>query len=58
MEKSSSSCPWGDCPDLDHGPKSREHDGRFTKQRQPESQMMKTNTATMINGNNAQNSAK
>jgi hypothetical protein len=29
MEQILMSNPWGDCPGLDHGPRSREHESRF-----------------------------
>lgn len=58
MGKNSSLCPWGDCPDLDHGPKSNEHEGRFIKRNKLDSLMVKSDSAMMINGDNAKNIAK
>jgi hypothetical protein len=57
MGKNSMTCPWGDCPGLGHGPKSREHEDRFTKRNKAENLTMKNNSATMINDNSGQNHA-
>jgi hypothetical protein len=58
MEKNSVTCPWGDCPDLDHGPKSTEHEGRFLKPGKVSGQMVKSDSTAMISGNNTQNLTK
>lgn len=58
MEKDRTTCPWGDCPSLDRGPKSREHEERFVKRDQAAGYAAKNNALMAEDSNNAQNRAK
>ncbi len=56
MDKNSISCPWGDCPGLNHGQKSREHEGRFTNRSQALEETEGNSGVESINGVRQRNS--
>ena len=56
MDKFDFSCPGGDCPGLDKGPRSREHDGRFINH-VATSSPLDNSAVSMMNDDNAQNRA-
>lgn len=58
MEKNRTTCPLGDCPSLDRGPKSWEHEGRFIKRDQAARHAVKNSALMAADINNAQNRAK
>ena len=58
MDKNSISCPWGDCPGLNSGPKSKEHEGRFVNWGTTASQSVNNTAGTMIKVNTTRNPVK
>jgi hypothetical protein len=58
MEKNSRACPWGECPGLDGGPRSREHEARFGKGGKAEGQMTVNSAASMLKDGSASNTVK
>lgn len=58
MNRNSPFCPWGDCPNLESGPKSIEHEKRFTNASVGESQVQKNNASMQINSKNTQKHEK
>jgi hypothetical protein len=57
MEKRGVPCAWGDCPGLNHGPTSREHEERFSTKGRTEGQMIKNGAAALIIGGSESNRA-
>ncbi|NLA88089.1 MAG: hypothetical protein GX847_12585 [Clostridiales bacterium] len=55
MDNNSISCPWGDCPGLNHGQKSREHEGRFINWSKAERQTADNSGEKSINGASRRN---